>query len=120
MTLSITWGGTAISPLPDNEGIKAPAHFIGSASRMADASLRVDKIGEKRKIEMQWTGLLYSELSGLRTTYDAKASTSNALAYPDGRSWNVIGIHGGWQEGEVWEDTAGVLHYPLTLVLEEV
>ncbi len=120
MTISMTWGGTAISPLPDNEGIKAPAHFIGSAARMADASLRVDKIGEKRRIEMRWTGMTYAELAAIRVIYDAKASASNALVYPDSRSWNVIGIHGGWQEGEVWEDAAGVLRYELTLVVEEV
>lgn len=120
MTISMTWGGSAITPLPDNEGLEAAGHFIGSAARMADGSLRVDKIAEKRKIEMHWTGLLYAELAAIRVIYDAKASASNALAYPDTRSWNVIGIHGGWREGKVWEDSAGVLRYELTLAVEEV
>ena len=120
MTLSMTWGGTAVTPLPDNEGIVAPGEFIGSAARMANAALRVDVIGEKRALTLDWTGLSYAELAGLRVIYDAKASAANTLAHPDGRSWSVIGIHNGWQEGKVWYDAADVARYPLTLVLEEV
>lgn len=120
MTLSMTWGGTAISPLPDNEGILPPGKFIGSAARMANAALRVDVIGEKREIELDWSGLSYAELAGLRSLYDTKASAANTLAHPDGRSWSVIGIHNGWQEGKAWWDHADVARYPLKIVLEEV
>lgn len=120
MTLSMTWGGSSITPLPDNEGIEAPGEFGGSSSRMADFSLRVDVIGEKRKIPMEWTGLSKAELDAIRVIYDAKASTANTLAYPDGRSWSVIAIHHGWGEGKVWYDDHDVARYPLKLVAEEV
>ena len=120
MTLSMTWGGTAISPLPDNEGLAAPDEFFGSAARMADASLRVDYIAEKRKIPLKWSGLTYAQLTSLRAVYDAKGSTSNTLALPDGRSFSVIAVHNGWREGDIWYDHAETAYYPLTITLDEV
>lgn len=115
---TISWGGSNFSPQPDNYRITD--QFIGSASRMADGALRVDQIAEKARVILAFSGLTYAQLAAIRVIYDAKATTANTLALFDGRSYSVIGIQGGWQEGETENASSTALWYSLTITLDEV
>lgn len=113
----MSWGGSNLAPQPDS--FEAPGLFIGSEAVMADASTHVAIIGEKRRITMSWTWLTYSQLAALRAIYDAKASAANTLVLYDGRSYSVIGIQNGWQEGETENGAGAILYYSLKIVVRE-
>lgn len=114
----MTWGGTAFNPQPDD--YRVTGQFLGSSVRMADGTLRVDRVAEKARIVLRWTGLTYAQLQGLRSLYDSKAQVESALVLFDGRTYTVLAAANGWQESEVVPASATQLWYSLTLTFDEV
>lgn len=118
MTLSITWGGTAL-PLPAKDGIEVTEVIHGGHDRMITGTLRQQVIARKAKIKVKWHGLVITEWTTLHNTFLSKYNVASTLAITDGRSWSVLCVSG-WPEGPFAYNRSEVAYYTVTLDFEEV
>lgn len=115
---TISWGGTN---LPRAAGYSIEERFVGTASRTANATLRVDSFSDKQRVTLNWEGLTSSERTTLANAWAAKGTASNSLITPDNQTISVIAAHNGWKDTNIYYDTTiSGFRYDVTLVFDEV
>jgi len=107
-------------PYCSEEGIKITPQFIGTARRSLSGALTVDKVVEKRKIEIQWKALDIDERSTLRGVYDSKHASAEVLRLPDNQQFTVVAASFGWEEEQYWGADGTVPYYHVKITFLEV
>lgn len=115
---TIAWGGTNLARCTK---YSIEERFIGTASRTANATLRVDSFSDKQRIILEFEALTSSERTTLYNAYAAKGSAANNLTTPDNQTFSVMAVHNGWKDTDIYHDEAiNGFRYDVQLTFDEV
>lgn len=115
---TIVWGGTNLGRC---SRYSIEKRFIGTASRTANATLRVDSFSDKQRIVLEFEAYTSSERTTLYNAYIAKGSTANDLTTPDNQTFSVMAAHNGWKDTNIYHDEAiNGFRYDVALTFDEV
>lgn len=115
---TIAWGGTNLARCTR---YTIDARFVGTQSRTANATLRVDSFSDKRRIVLEWDALTSSERTTLYNAYIAKGSSANNLTTPDNQTISVMAVQNGWVDANIYHDDAiNGFRYDVRLTFDEV
>jgi hypothetical protein len=120
MTLSLTFGGTAVALPREEDPFDQEYIPFGASSRMYDATLRVQVTGMRWRCRINWDGLTKGERDALFTEYQDALVTTTAVAFPDGLTINALTGMGSWSEGKWFDPWAGDDRYRVSFTVEQV
>lgn len=117
---TITWGIVSLPAVAEEGGYDVTPTFIGTRSRTANASQRVDEIAVKDRITMKFPATTTAERSTILGAYTAYAATATTLTGPDARSWSVVSTSGCRESNTFHDARLNDIRIDITIVFDEV